>query len=66
MITENITVIKLKASEGMILTNGEVYGKEVYLGCNDTAENWHEITVDEAEKIQEERSKTDELLSDNR
>lgn len=57
MITENITVIKLKASEGMILTNGEVYGKEAYLGCNDKPDNWYEITVEEAEKIQEERNK---------
>ena len=46
-----IELIKLTASEGMILTNGEAYGKEVYLGCNDSPENWHEITEEEYENI---------------
>ena len=52
----DITVIELKkitASEGMILTNGEVYSKEVYLGCNDTPDNWHEITEEEYNTILE-------------
>lgn len=65
MTTENITLTKLIASEGMTLTNGEVYGIEVYLGRNDSPENWYEITDEEAEKIQEERNKTDELLSNS-
>ena len=43
MITESITLIKLTASEGMMLTNGESYGKEVYLGSNDTEDRWREI-----------------------
>lgn len=43
MEKSTIELIKLTASEGMTLTNGETYGKEVYLGCNDSAENWHEI-----------------------
>lgn len=34
---------KLTAAEGMALTNGEVFGKEIYLGCNDSPENWWEI-----------------------
>ena len=50
MITEKVTV--LKADEGMTLTNGESFGKVVYLGINDTADNWHEITDEEAEEIQ--------------
>ena len=44
-----IELIKLTASEGMVLTNGEAYGKEIYLGCNDKPENWHEITEAEYE-----------------
>lgn len=43
MKKSTIELIKLTASEGMTLTNGETYGKEVYLGCNDSAENWREI-----------------------
>ena len=46
-----IELRKLTASEGMVLTNGEVYGKEIYLGVNDSADNWHEITDAEYEKI---------------
>lgn len=43
MEKSTIELIKLTAAEGMTLTNGETYGKEVYLGCNDSAENWQEI-----------------------
>lgn len=52
MEKSTIELIKLTASEGMTLTNGETYGKEVYLGCNDSPENWHEIP--ETEVPQEE------------
>ena len=55
MKKETITRIKLTAAEGMTLTNGEAFGKEVYLGTGDTPDNWHEITDAEAEKIQAER-----------
>ena len=51
MITEKVTV--LKADEGMTLTNGETFGKVVYLGINDSADNWHEITDAEAQAMQE-------------
>ena len=54
MTQETITRIKLIASDGFILTNGESYGKEVYLGTGDKPENWHEITEEEYEKIQAE------------
>lgn len=46
-----IELRKLTASEGMILTNGEVYGKEIYLGVNDNENNWREITDAEYEEI---------------
>lgn len=54
MKTETITTIKLIASEGMTLTDGEHFGKIIYLGTNDSAYNWHEITDAEAERIQAE------------
>ena len=47
MTTENITLIKLTASEGMVLTDGTSYGKEVYLGMNDTIDRWSEILESE-------------------
>ena len=34
----------------MVLTNGETYGTEVYLGTGDSVDNWHEITEEEYEK----------------
>ena len=43
MTTENIQLIKLTAADGMVLTDGTSYGKEVYLGINDTADRWTEI-----------------------
>lgn len=66
MIKENITLIKIKASEGMILTNGDVYGREIFLGKGDSPDNWYEITEAEYKKIQAERNVADELLPDNR
>lgn len=54
MKTETITTLKLIASEGMTLTDGEHFGKEVFLGTGDSADNWHEITDAEAERIQAE------------
>lgn len=44
MEKSTIELIKLTAAEGMTLTNGETYGKEVYLGVNDSADNWQEIS----------------------
>ena len=49
MKQETITLTKLIASDGMMLTNGEAFGKEVFLGTGDSADNWHEITEAEAQ-----------------
>lgn len=54
MKQETITRIKLTAAEGMTLTNGEAFGKEVYLGSGDAADNWTEITDEEAAKLQKD------------
>lgn len=53
MTETTITLRKLTASESHMLTNGDVYGKEVYLGINDSAENWHEITDAEYAEVME-------------
>jgi hypothetical protein len=49
-----IELRKLTASEGMTLTNGETYGEEVYLGVNDSPDNWREITQEEAALMNED------------
>ena len=56
-----VTTIELKkitASDGKVLTNGESFGKEIYLGVNDSAENWREITEEEYNKILAEQETT--------
>ena len=53
---------KLVAKEGMILTNGEVYSKEVYLGVIDKPENWYEITEEEYKIILEKEEQEAEKL----
>lgn len=50
MEIKTIELKKITAGIGMTLTNGEVYSKEVYLGCNDREENWHEIPEGEVPK----------------
>lgn len=57
MTESTIQITKLTASDGHVLTNGDVYGKEIYLGKNDSPDNWHEITDAEYAEIlaQQER-----------
>lgn len=60
MELQTIELRKLIPSVGMVLTNGETFSKEVYLGCNSNASDWYEITEEEAERLQEEVNKEDE------
>ena len=48
--------LKMVATDGMILTNGETYGTEVYLGSGDSPDNWYEIPLAEYEKKMEEQN----------
>lgn len=50
-----IELRKLTAAKGKTLTNGEAFGKEIYLGVNDSPDNWHEITDEEAAQLQAEQ-----------
>lgn len=57
MESKMVQIRILKADENMVLTNGEAFssvGGEVYLGINDSPDNWWEITQEEFEKIQKE------------
>lgn len=47
MQQKQIEIIVLEASDGMTLTNGEIYSKQVYLGIYDDPENWYEIADSE-------------------
>lgn len=57
MTDGEIVLRKLTASEGHVRTNGEAYGKEIYLGKNDKEENWYEITDAEYAEILAEQEK---------
>ena len=55
MEIKTIELKSLKADEGKVLTNGETYssvGGLVYLGVNDSPDNWYEITEEEYNALQ--------------
>lgn len=50
----------IKATEGHILTNGEVFGRTVYLAEGRSGEDFYEITDAEYEALQEAEEATTE------
>lgn len=62
-----ISVIEIQtitAAPDKILTNGVAFsglGDTIYLGCNDTPENWWEITLEEAKERWPEEFVAEEL-----
>ncbi len=52
--------IIMTATEGHILTNGEVYGRTIYLAEGETGEGFYEITDAEYEVLQEAEEATAE------
>lgn len=57
MKTELLQRLKITADNDMILTNGIVYGRVIYLGVEEDIENFTEITVEEYNRILEEQNK---------
>lgn len=53
LITTESGMKKLVPENGMFLTNGEVIAEgEVWLGKLDSEDNWHEISSEEKEEIE--------------
>lgn len=61
MKSEQITVNKITADDGMILTDGNAYGKVMFLGNGRSADEFHEITDAEYEAILESMSENIEM-----
>ena len=51
--------ITLYAEDGTVLTDGEHFGTVVHLAPLAHAEEWHEITREEYERIMREREETE-------
>ena len=49
----------LTATEGMVLTNGEIFGVKVRLGRCGKIEDWREITKEEYSKILKEQAENE-------
>lgn len=54
MQTETINTTVLIADEDKVLTDGEIYGRTIYLAKNRSPEEFHEITEAEYEEIQKQ------------
>lgn len=52
---------KLIADEGMTLTNGDAFGKTVWLASGDDGSTWQEITDAEAEALKREKMENEKI-----
>lgn len=60
MTKETITRIKLTAADGMVLTDGELYGREIYLAADADPESYREITEAEYERLEAQKAETED------
>ncbi len=58
------TYVMLTADEGMILTNGEVYGKVIALGNGDEPENYREIPQADYDAFLAEQAKLSPIMEE--
>lgn len=56
MTTETITITKLEAAEGMVLTDGTTCGREIYLAQDADKAAFYEITEAEYEEQEAKRA----------
>lgn len=62
MKQETITRVKIEAAEGMVLTDGTVYGKVIFMASEEDAARFYEITDEEYAAI---LAAEEEALRDN-
>ena len=60
MRTEEITMRKIIADEGMVLTDGDTYGKEIFLAEGVSVDDYTEITQEEYDAIAKAEAETEE------
>lgn len=54
MQKEQVVINKLIADDGKILTDGEIYGRVIFLGKDRTVDEFYEITEEEYNNILDE------------
>lgn len=60
MKKETIEIVKLVASEGKVITNGEIYGKVIYPAKDVDLKTFYEITDEEYAEIVKEQEEQGE------